>query len=239
MPILIKLDQQDPNYAFKMKLINEKNDFKKFRVVDNLDEKIMREFISWVRYVEFDEDVAMLYLEKNEQVIEAQKRRQNHNMESEDSDDGDLQNVFKGTTIRPMSIENEVKVWNRIIQACTVQLDKYPTSYEEDLKLLEEDEKETKLTQNQRNCVLFRSGEKKILHFLIDAGERILPLLNMSFKEARKEVNGYKDFDGCLDYVKNTIYMFLTNPPKKQSAEIPANMKGPDANGDKSGRLCC
>jgi hypothetical protein len=43
----------------------------KFRVVDNLDEKVMKEFISWSRYVVFDEDMAMLYLEKNEAVIEA------------------------------------------------------------------------------------------------------------------------------------------------------------------------
>ena len=77
---------------------------------------------------------------------------------------------------------------------------------------------------------------------MIDAGERILPLMSMNFKEARKEVNGYKDFDGCLDYVKNTIYMFLTNPPRQKPAagETPIGMKGPnETSGDKSGRLCC
>jgi hypothetical protein len=144
VPIVISLDEKDPNFAFKLKLINEKKSFNKFRVVDNLDEKVMREFISWIRYCEYDEDISMLYLEKNELVIEAQKKRQNQNqnMDSDDSDNGDIQNVFKGTSIRPMSIHNEVKVWNRIISACKLQLEKYPSSYEDDLKILEEDEKE-------------------------------------------------------------------------------------------------
>jgi len=161
-------------------------------------------------------------------------------MDSDDSDNGDIQNVFKGTSIRPMSIHNEVKVWNRIISACKLQLEKYPSTYEDDLKILEDNEKEETLTQNQVNCVLFRSGEKKILLFLIDAGERIIPLLSMNFKEARKEVNSYKDFDGCLDYVKNTIYMFLTQPPRVKPSETPLGVKPPHENtGDKSGRLCC
>ena len=39
-------------------------------------------------------------------------------------------------------------------------MDKYPTSYEEDLKILEQEEKEQTLTYNQKNCVLYRFGEK-------------------------------------------------------------------------------
>jgi len=71
VPLIIELDQNEQSFGLKQKLINEKKTFQKFRVVDNLEEKVMREFISWCRYVEFDEDLAMLYLEKNEAVIEA------------------------------------------------------------------------------------------------------------------------------------------------------------------------
>ena len=170
----------------------------------------MREFISWSRYVEFDEDLAMLYLEKNEAVIEAQKRRQNQQQDSDDSDDVDIKHVFKGTQVRPMSITNEIKAWNKIIKVAQAQLDKYPSSFEEDQTILDTDDQEHNLTQNQRNCVLYRHGEKKILHFLIDSAAKIIPLLSMNFKDARKEVNGYKDFDGCLEYVKNVVYPFLT-----------------------------
>lgn len=57
--------------------------------------------------------------------------------------------------------------------------------------------------------MLFRFGEKKILNFLITTAERILAITEMPIKDARKTVNGYKDFEGCLDYVKNTIYSYL------------------------------
>lgn len=56
-------------------------------------------------------------------------------------------------------------------------LNGYPTTYQEDLDRLEKDDKEHNLTSNERNCILFIKGEKKILHFLVDAAERILPLL--------------------------------------------------------------
>ena len=63
---------KDPNaFEIKMNLVNEKQPFKKFRLVDNLEEKVMHDFISWCRYVEFDGDMAQLYLYKNEAIIEA------------------------------------------------------------------------------------------------------------------------------------------------------------------------
>jgi len=40
-------------------------------------------------------------------------------------------------------------------------LDKYPTSYEEDEKLIN-DSKFMKLGSNSRNCILMRYGEKKV-----------------------------------------------------------------------------
>lgn len=62
----------------------------------------------------------------------------------------------------------------------------------------------------------------------------------MNFKDARKEVNSFKDFDGCLEYVKNVVYPFLTQPPRKP-LETPAGagLKGPGDSGDKNSRLCC
>ena len=42
----------------------------KFRVVDNLEEKVMAEFLSWVRYSEYEGDLAVLYLAKNEAINE-------------------------------------------------------------------------------------------------------------------------------------------------------------------------
>ena len=139
-----------------------------------------------------------------------------------------------------MSINNEIKTWNKISEVCQSMLDKYPTSFEDDQKILDDDDANHNLTQNQRNCVLYRHGEKKILHFLIDTSQKIIPLLGMNFKDARKEVNGYKDFDGCLEYVKNVVYPFLTQPPRKPTdTPQPVGVKGPGDSGDKNSRLCC
>ena len=55
---------------------------------------------------------------------------------------------------------------------------KYPTTYEEDLEIL----KDENLSFVKRNCVLFRSGEKEILIFLIKSTEKILGLFNQEFK---------------------------------------------------------
>ena len=73
-------------FDIKMNLIEEKQSYKKFRVVDNLEEKVMYEFISWIRFVEYDDDMAQLYLQKNEAIIEAQKKKK-YNHPDSDSDE--------------------------------------------------------------------------------------------------------------------------------------------------------
>ena len=42
-------------------MIGDSADFKKFRIVANLEERIMNEFMSWLRFVEYDENIALLY----------------------------------------------------------------------------------------------------------------------------------------------------------------------------------
>ena len=142
----------------------------KFRVIDNLGEKIMCEFISWLRYVEFEGDAADLYSAKNEEL-----NNQNKNL-----DDIDISDGFKAKNIKPWGYENEIKVWLKIDSLVEVSLSKYDTTYQEDLDLLEKDDQEKFLTNNQRKCILLRSGEKKILHFLKDAATIFARLTKMS-----------------------------------------------------------
>jgi hypothetical protein len=42
-------------------MIKDTSAFKKFRVVENLVDKIMHEFLSWLRFVEYDENIMLLY----------------------------------------------------------------------------------------------------------------------------------------------------------------------------------
>jgi hypothetical protein len=112
-----------------------------------------------------------------------------HGGYSDDSDDIDLDDIFKGTQVKAMSLEQEVKVWEKVRELCEDQLAKYPTSLKADLELLEKDEASQKLTSNERNCVLFRVGEKRILDFLLTSANRMIELSKMTQKEAKRVVN--------------------------------------------------
>ena len=165
----------------------------------------MRDFLEWLRYVEYDGDMSALYLLKNESLIEAQKIKEaNKNRGDESSDDADVLDSFKGY-LKPMNIALEKKVLNKIVSLCKRSLSFYDTTLKEDTAMLEDETRE--LTGNERNCVLYRQGEKVILHFLIDSCLKFVGLLSMSSsKEVRKEINKYKNFDGCMEYVKLIIY---------------------------------
>jgi protein-histidine N-methyltransferase len=61
VPIKVYYNEDDPLVTVKKEMINDPTDFKKFRVVDNLEDKIMHEFLSWLRFVEYDENIALMY----------------------------------------------------------------------------------------------------------------------------------------------------------------------------------
>ena len=56
---------------------------------------------------------------------------------------------------------------------------------------------------------MYRHGEKIILNFLIDSSTKIIKLLGMSQREAKKEVVKFKNFDRCMDYVRNVVYPLI------------------------------
>jgi hypothetical protein len=45
----------------KKEMINDNSDFKKFRVVANFEDRVMHEFLSWLRFVEYDENITLIY----------------------------------------------------------------------------------------------------------------------------------------------------------------------------------
>jgi len=143
----------------------------KFRVVANLQEEVMQNFIQFGRYIVFNDDLAHLYLAKTEAVNEFIKKK-NENKKDDDSDqdpdDVDVQDAFKGHLLK-ISKENETAVWHLIDKVCDNALEKYTTSLEDDIATLQKDEDEgIAMGFNKRNCILYRKGEKVILHFLKD-----------------------------------------------------------------------
>ena len=79
-------------------------------------------------------------------------------------------------------------------------LARYPQSLDEDKEIL----KRTDLTFNERNCTLFRSGEKEILAFLLEFSDYVLKLLDMKFKDAKKATQSLPaNMNSCRDYLQN------------------------------------
>ena len=76
---------------------------------------------------------------------------------TERSEDDELK--YEGTNMSIQSLENEKKVLKRVIMLAIKQLKGYPTTIEDDEKILKEN---TELTFNTRNCVLMRLGEKRV-----------------------------------------------------------------------------
>ena len=68
------------------------------------------------------------------------------------------------------------------------------------------------LTFNERNCTLFRSGEKEILTFLIKMADYVLNLLEMNFKTAKKHTQTLPPkMESCRDYLQTHVVKLLAN----------------------------
>ena len=136
-------------------------------------------------------------------------------MDVNDSDD-DFSDAFNGSQVKFFSIENEVLVWAKVKEEVQRLLNGYPTTYAQDLEILAVEEDDSTLTSNERSCVLFRSGEKKILHFLSDASDKICQLYTLPVKDARKLVNvNSKDYENMGDYIKSTVLLALQERDNK------------------------
>eukprot|EP01022_Parablepharisma_sp_SALTPOND_P008038 TRINITY_DN135108_c1_g1_i1.p2 TRINITY_DN135108_c1_g1~~TRINITY_DN135108_c1_g1_i1.p2 ORF type:complete len:281 (-),score=29.12 TRINITY_DN135108_c1_g1_i1:805-1647(-) len=92
-----------------------------------------------------------------------------------------------------ISISNERQMLMKFKEIAVNCLKKYPQTYEEDLKLLEN----KTLTYNERNCIVYRAGEKKIYKQMVEMAELASKLLGMSYEEA---VKYYKSLDKELIY---------------------------------------
>lgn len=111
--------------------------------------------------------------------------------------------------INPINIENETQVLNKIKTMALDYLSAYPTTKEEDLKILE-----TNLSQNKRNCVLMRLGEKSVLLFFLDFANYCSSLIEINnIKEIKKKVK--KDYANKICPYEHYINEVLMNLIKK------------------------
>ncbi len=206
VPIEVHYNPGDPYMQHKKDMISDGSDFKKFRVTDNLRETNMFEFFSWARFVEFDENYTVLI------DYEARAAAKNSGFDDEDEERFDSNKGFKAKELPPLSIRNESKVMLRMKLECMKVQDGYPTTLEEDLEILKNDDEgngPVPISENYRNAVLMRSGEKKVLKYLIETVDLMMPLFEMNLQEAKKAVKTMDLTEDQSDYIKSTIFILL------------------------------
>ena len=61
VPLVVSYDPSDQWIQVKKELIGDFTHSKKFRVVENFEDRVMHEFLSWLRFVEYDENITLIY----------------------------------------------------------------------------------------------------------------------------------------------------------------------------------
>lgn len=144
-----------------------------FRVSRNPDDSKFQKFLSYLRFLVFDESPEKLKF-LVETVPETRK-----------------------LALSFVSVENEKKALDLLANLCRDQLKSYPTTIEEDQKLLEK----SNLTYNQRNCILFRASEKCTLNLLTQAAHKGLRVLEGEpLTEENSKTRYYVELKHAVDY---------------------------------------
>ena len=78
------------------------------------------------------------------------------------------------------------------------------------MEIIAKDNEQQYLTRNQRNCVLFRMGEKEIYQFLVECADCMQAIMTKdSVKEAKGVVNCFAHFNVCDNYIKHTVFPLM------------------------------
>ena len=74
-PFKVYYEPEDKLLLLKKEMIGDESEFKKFRVVANFEERIMHEFMSWLRFVLYDENITLLLQYKGAAVSAAENKK--------------------------------------------------------------------------------------------------------------------------------------------------------------------
>ena len=135
VPLQVSLSE---NSTDKLEMLNNDHKLKSqiFQVTKSLSSQA--DFFSWCRFVSYKGDPA-------------------------DFNPENL--VFDASDIKMLDFESEKSMWQLVGETSRAALKKYPTSLEQDRKLLKRVKENN---SNRRNCILFRIGEKEVLQFWIE-----------------------------------------------------------------------
>lgn len=137
----------------------------------DLDNYAFKDCIGFARLIVFDEDVSHIINSRaSTEAFFIKQYKEEHN--GEEPDPELIKQQLNGY-LPKISVKNEIAAWNLITSVVDACLAKYPTTIEEDIELLKQDESTNTLGFNKRNCILYRKGEKQVLNSLKDVSKRV------------------------------------------------------------------
>lgn len=169
IPIKLDLNMDDPLYSVKAKLMDNKPR-KIIRLPVELNTQSVDDFFAYLRLIEYEGNPMNLY----KFAFKSSHKAYSYSY--------DFYEFFNMPHVPPISAKNEAAVLHRVVDMCTELLGKYPSTYEEDVEML----KGSEMTSNQRNCVVMRMGEKRILLNLIDLASLGLEILQLPPQNAKE-----------------------------------------------------
>lgn len=106
------------------------------------------------------------------------------------------------------SIDNEINAWKYISATVDKVLAAYPTTLEQDIQLLKEDDKNPVFDLNTRNCIIYRKNEKSILQFFKDVAKIVNKITQ--HKDRKGQLMNYTVFPkGSENYFRGAFLELL------------------------------
>ena len=87
-------------------------------------------------------------------------------------------------TSKPISLQNEIVLFNKLKEIMITYLSKYPTTLDYDIEYFKKNK--NNMECNEYNCYVIRIGEKKILNYYLNMANDILELLNTDKEDIKK-----------------------------------------------------
>lgn len=147
------LDPDDILKRYKEELLDYQCYPRKLKIGLNTGDNKFTKLISYMRYIEYEGDKEYLKKLKDDLVKEGES--------------SGIDVYFKAENLKPISYENERKALKRLRALCKDALTDFPGTYEEDVEIL----KRQDLSFNERNCIIYRCSEKKVLKFNLTLSE--------------------------------------------------------------------
>ena len=173
--LTINFNEKYPLYNVKKKLFKSEYEYdykinRNFCLNNNFYESQIVELLSFLRFIIYDGDINKLYNELNLK-----------------ENDNEL-NIFY---IPPINKELEIKVLKHLQFLCKQSLARYPTSFEQDQKMYNNN---NGISFNLRNCLLLLMNEKTVLAYYMYFCEYCIDLLKLKTQKdvLTKLSNDYK-----------------------------------------------